>query len=58
MRGVTLRVHLEISKADAKTSVCWSVSLLLPVGQDVKLSATAPVPGLSVSCHDDHGLTL
>ena len=45
-----------------KTHTRPSVSLLLSVGQDVKLSATTPAPCLLaccyVPCHDDSGLIL
>lgn len=52
-RGMLWRVGFEFSKAHASLSLC-----LLPVDENVKLSATVPVPCLSASCCDYQGLTL
>jgi hypothetical protein len=48
-------VGFDVSKVHARTSVSL---FLLPVDQDVPLSATASAPCLSVSCNDGHKLKL
>jgi hypothetical protein len=52
---VSLGVQFEVSKASSSPSVFLC---LLPVDQDVKPSAAAPQPCLSVFHHDDDGVTL
>lgn len=49
-------VGFQVSKAHARPSHC--LLCLLPVDQNIKLSATVPVPCLSAFCHADNGLTL
>jgi hypothetical protein len=53
-------VGFEISNAHASTLATKPPvpNYLLPMDQDVKLSAVAPAPSLSASCQDGHGLTL
>jgi hypothetical protein len=52
--GIFLRMGFEGSKAGSRPNVF----LLLPADQnEYELSATAPIPSLSASHHDDHGLT-
>jgi hypothetical protein len=47
----------EVSKAPFRPSVSFSFCLL-PLDEDVKLSAAAPAPCLSASHHDSHGSIL
>ena len=49
-----LSVHPSVSVC---LSLCVSLSLSAALDQDVKLSVTAPALCMSVSCHDDDGLT-
>ena len=55
--GVTMDAGFEVSKTQARPSISL---FLLPVDQDVKLSATSATFFLPVchqaSCHDDNGL--
>lgn len=54
--SLSLGVGFKVSKAHSRPSSSLFL-YLLPMDQDVKLSAVAPEPWLSVFCHDDNGLS-